>query len=267
MSCSWGRDDDRASRYVLGELQEDERETFELHFLECPDCLGLMQALAELPAVLAEQPLRSAGPARLPAWAWAAAATLFAAVGVSLVLRHAPEPLVPPPTPPPPLVRPSPGPIASESPAPLPSPAKRAAPALDVLARVEPPRYLPLTMRGQAPDPAFEEAMAFYARARYAEAAERLAPLAEGDPQSRFFRGVALLMAGDGEAIAELERTAALEVRPWSVAARYFLAKAHLRRQDVAAARRELALVVAAEGAYASEARRLLGALNERAGR
>lgn len=266
MRCSWGRDDDRASRYVLGELPEDEREAFEQHFLECPDCLGLMQALAELPAVLREPPLRSAGPARLPAWALAVAATVFAAVGASLVLRHAPEPLVPPPTPPAP-VRASPAPTATESPAPLPSPAERAAPRLEVLARVEPPRYLPLTMRGQAPDPAFDEAMAFYARARYAEAAERLAPLVERDPQSRFFRGVALLMAGDGEAIAELERTAALEARPWSVAARYFLAKAHLRRKDVAAARRELALVVAAEGAYASEARRLLGELDGRAGR
>lgn len=266
MSCSWGRDDDRAARYVLGELPEDEREAFEQHFLECGDCLGLMQALAELPAVLREPPLRSAAPARLPAWAWAAAATIFVAVGASLVGRHAPEPLAPPPTPPT-SVRASPGPIPSESPAPLPSPGERAAPRLEVLARVEPPRYLPLTMRGQAPDPAFEEAMAFYARARYGEAAERLAPLAEGDPQARFFRGVALLMSGDAEAMAELERTAALEARPWSVAARYFLAKAHLRHKDVAAARRELALVVAAEGAYASEARRLLRALDERAGR
>jgi hypothetical protein len=263
MSCSWGRDDDRASRYVLGDLPEDEREAFEQHFLECPDCLALMQALAELPAVLGEQPLPSTGRARLPSWALAAAATVFAAVGVSLVLRHAPEPLVQPPTPTT-LGRASPVPApSSESPPALPSPVRRAAPAIEDLARVEPPRYLPLTMRGQAPDPAFDEAMAFYARARYAEAAKLLAPLAERDPQSRFFRGVALLMSDDAEAVDELERTAALEVPPWSVAARFFLAKAHLRQKDLAGARRELALVVATQGTYSTEARRLLRALDE----
>lgn len=266
MSCSRGRNDDLASRYVLGELTEDERDAFEQHFMVCPDCLGLMKTLAELPAVLREPSRRSTGPAHLPAWTWAVAATLFAAVGVSLVLRHAPEPLVPPPTPPLP-VQASPGPAASGSAVPAPSAAVSDAPSLEMLARVEPPRYLPLTMRGQATDPAFDEAMAFYARARYPEAAARLAPLAEGDPQARFFRGVALLMSGDGEAMAELERTAALEARPWSLAARYFLAKAHLRQRDVVAAQRELALVVAARGAYASEARRLLDGLRGRVNR
>lgn len=64
MRCSMSREDDRAARYVAGELSEDEREAFELHFLECTDCLALMQALAELPAVLREPQQPAAAPAR-----------------------------------------------------------------------------------------------------------------------------------------------------------------------------------------------------------
>lgn len=63
MSCSMGRDQDRAARFIEGELPEEEHEAFERHFLECPDCLALMQALAELPAVLSEAPAVAA-PAR-----------------------------------------------------------------------------------------------------------------------------------------------------------------------------------------------------------
>jgi Putative zinc-finger len=82
MSCSMSRDQGRAARFIEGELPEEEHEAFERHFLECPECLALMQALAELPAVLSEP-----RPVVVPARRWRPIGlAAFAAVAASLVL-------------------------------------------------------------------------------------------------------------------------------------------------------------------------------------
>jgi len=89
VSCPQAFENDRGARYVGGELAEEERDAFEQHFLDCPDCLAAMQALGELPAVLREPGVVPRAPAaRLPGvgatWAWAAA--VLVAIGSGFLL-------------------------------------------------------------------------------------------------------------------------------------------------------------------------------------
>jgi hypothetical protein len=84
MNCALSQEHDRAARYVGGELSEDERDAFEVHFLECPECLALMQTLSELPAVLRAPQRLAAVPVRR--WRPIAFASLAAAAALAVWL-------------------------------------------------------------------------------------------------------------------------------------------------------------------------------------
>lgn len=89
MSCPQSFDDDLLPRYAAGELSEAEREAFEQHVLECPDCCASLESLEAARAALATTPAAR----RPPAWARAAALALAClAAGAWLGSRTQPRP-------------------------------------------------------------------------------------------------------------------------------------------------------------------------------
>jgi TolA-binding protein len=147
-----------------------------------------------------------------------------------------------------------------------PSPTASARPSLEELARVDPPPYAPLVLRGAEPrEGAFERAMERYARGDHAAAAAGLRKAVTEDPASseaRFYLGVSELLAGrPPQAVRELSRVAAADDPEFAEAARYYLAKAHLAQRDVEGARAELRRLAQGDGAHKERAERLLQAL------
>jgi TolA-binding protein len=270
VDCERVLQEDVMVAYLRGDLPEAERDAFERHLLECTTCFERLQVVRDLQGVLrrdaAAAPAASVAAPRAagrPATGWLAwaAGAAFVAVGAAIVLRNMAPPGPLPPSPAPPSSPAATGPSA----APV-SPAPPERPPLDVLARVEPPPYAPLLVRGAEPaDVAFGRAMEHYVRGDYAAAATGLRAALKEDPASteaRFYLGVSDLLAGrTEEAIRELGRVAGGDDAGFADAARYYLAKAHLARRDVAAARRELQRVARGDGDHKALAQQLLQAL------
>jgi tetratricopeptide (TPR) repeat protein len=265
--CDRVREEDVAEAYLRGELPEAERDAFEQHCFECAACFDRLQVVRDLKGMLrrdAQAAPRSVMPgarARPPAgWlAWAAGAA-FVAVGAGMVLRNMTPPDGPLPTTAP--VTPSP---ARTDPGTASPPPER--PSLEELARVEPPPYAPLVVRGADPaESAFARAMDAYVRGDYAGAAEGLRAAIRddfADVEAHFYLGVSELLLGRPEAaIREMEGVAASDDEAFVEAARYYAAKAHLAKGDVAAARRELQRVAGGDGDHKEQAKRLLKALD-----
>jgi hypothetical protein len=190
---------------------------------------------------------------------WAAAAALVVATGVAawLMLPQRPEP--------------SPGITRPSTPAPVVTPpASGATPALDDLATVQAPDYIPLTLRSapSAEAAAFDKAMDSYMRKDYAQAARLLEPIAGKTGAAALYLGVARLMMNDSAgAIAALEQSLAAGDPGLAGEARFLLAKAHLRAGRPGAARAELQRVTGLGGSRAADARTLLLELDRRGAR
>jgi cytochrome c-type biogenesis protein CcmH/NrfG len=83
-------------------------------------------------------------------------------------------------------------------------------------------------------------------------------------PQVAFYLGATALLAGrTDEAIVALRATVALGDTPVLEEARFYLARAAFRQGDIAAARTELAALVALGGERRAAAERLLDSLGE----
>jgi tetratricopeptide (TPR) repeat protein len=264
MDCSIAARDELLEGYVSGTLNEQDRDAFEEHYFGCARCFDELQTLQ---AVRDELPRAVAATERRP-WVrgWPAVAALAAAavlaVGSALWMRPAapsapatvalqPAPQAPPP--------------ATTSPPFAAAPAPRAArPSIGHLARFEPPRYEPMTLRG-TPDEAtarFQRGMEHYRKGDYARATEDLRVAADLDAEaahSRFFLGIShLLLNQDDAAIKRLQATIALGDSPYLEDAHFYLAKAFLRREDFRSAATELKKLIQLRGSRANEARRLL---------
>jgi len=193
-----GHERERLSAYLDGELSAEERAEVAAHLAACPECAALLAAFAavdgeasSLPAeapdgyfesfprrvaarLAAGQPA-AAGPRRMPAWAWAAAAALLLAVVTPLTLRRAPT-VAPTPVPEAPAARRAASPEASPPPA-APEPATPApVPAPAAPRKAAPPAILPAPAGPTAPAEARpklearEEAEADFVRAPLAAA-------------------------------------------------------------------------------------------------
>jgi tetratricopeptide (TPR) repeat protein len=191
----------------------------------------------------------------------ALAAAVVLAAGAALWMRSGPPDL--PATaalqPPPPAARPATSPPAAPEAA-----APAANPSSAQLARFEPPRYEPLTLRGM-PDEAtarFQRGMEHYRKGEYERAVEHLRIAAGLDPEAahaQFFLGISLLvLKQDDAAIDRLRRTIALGDSPYLEEAHFYLAKAFLRRNDIGAAETELKKLIQLRGSGSGEAKRLL---------
>jgi len=264
MSCQQVYQHDFIERYVRGEGSRGEREAFERHYFECQPCYEKLRACRLLRAELqpetapGQEIRRRHGMRPRRAWVVAIAASLaLVAVGIGLWSQRQRAPLSPPVSPAaePGLVRPpSPEPVVS----------------IADLARVEPPPYEALRLRGPADEAtqAFRDAMKRYAAADYAGAVRGLERAAHLDPQAPdppFYLGICRLMLADAPAaVRDLRRAASISDAASADEARFYLAKAYLKLEDVEAARRELRLVAGGGREHAAEARNILDELERR---
>jgi tetratricopeptide (TPR) repeat protein len=117
-----------------------------------------------------------------------------------------------------------------------------------MLARFDPPSYIPPALRG-AEDEAterFRTGMRHYQDGNYGEAIPEIRAAAALDPQRagiRFFLGICLLMTEQTDAgIKELRETIALGESAYLEEAHFYLAKAYLGRGEMGAAKEEFNL-------------------------
>lgn len=237
-------DAERLEQYVAGRLDEVTRDAVEQHVLECEACAEDVQLLAALRAGL------STSRASFIPWISAVAAVAVLAIGAGIVRNQRGS--VPLPASPPAAREP----VAVQ-------------PDLDALASFTPPPYLSLRTRAaESPtDRAFDAAMESYNAGRYDRAADLLAEVVKRSPDheaASLFFGISLLAGGrPADAVEPLTRVIERDGTHTGLA-RLMLARAHLRRKDVAAARRELETVTAGADPEASQARALLKALPAR---
>ena len=251
MNCEAAQSENLAERYVLGQLSEPDQSSFEEHYYVCERCLDEVRLLQTLQTAAVPSP--SAARKSLPGWAWGAiAAALIAGAGLAAIpyLRHKPS---------------EPEPVATAAQAPGASSANSA--ALQLLARAEPPRYIPSKLRGTSGSAvdAFRAAMDHYSHADYLAAAEALRPLAKPSPDAAgplFYLGVCELVTGNPAMAAEdMRRVENLGDTPYLEPARFFLAKALLAKEDVPGAAAALELTIQLKGDRETEARQLLDQL------
>lgn len=167
MDCDRVRTEEIAERYLLGRLTEPDRDAFEAHFFECDACLDHLRTLEALQAELASTallPERATAIRRAPMWVWAVAALVLAATTAGLWFAISPGTRAPAPR------------VTQERAAPAPetsSPRPEPNAAVLELARVEPPPYFPVTLRGARDRAAetFDAAMTQYAEGDFAAAA------------------------------------------------------------------------------------------------
>ena len=265
MDCERVAREEILDSYLVGRLSEEDREALEAHYFECARCFDDLTTLKAIQGELRRTARAFAAGRQQRFLRWAPAAGLAAvavlAAGVMFSMR-APAPTALPESPP------AQTPVQTQSPdRPLPraaDPADAPPPSLEQLARVEPPRYDPLRLRG-APDEAtarFERGMERYRAADYQAAIGDLREAAELDPDAthiRFFLGISHLMSGqDNAAIQHLRATIALGDSAYLEEAHWYLAKAFLRQKNVAAARAQLTKLVQLRGSRSAEAQRLL---------
>lgn len=275
MNCEEVSTGEIAEKYLLGRLDESERESFERHYFDCAACFEELQAYRALRAQLARAgrrlPAESATVMRMwPRMSVAAAGAGLVAV-VCLVLWSRPS-------------QSPPG--ASRSPNSGPAPAvatpsvgdERNAPALrsplpddlrDIL-KIEPPRYSPAILRESKGEARrrFRDAMAGYTRRDYASAIPGLEAAAHLDPKApgiHFFLGTCYLLAGrTGPAIEQLTETIRLGGSPFLEESHLYLARAYLVEGDRVAAEGELKIVLGLHGDSTKEAQRLLDRLQDK---
>jgi len=257
MTCEEVIRSEIVEEYLLDQLSEEARDSFEQHYFECGRCFGLLQTYRDVQAELART--REAGLLPAPRrnwvwrWAWAPAMAVVLMV-VSLALWKLPITEIPgPPSQDIQPTAPTPPPAESVSPSlPPSSPPK---PSLDDLARVEPPSYAPSRLRGTADEATarFQEAMKHYQRRDYPAAIAGLRAASNLDPEAPhilFFLGISHLLAGESDtAIEVLRKTIALGDSPYIEDSHFYLAKAYLQKGNIDEATRQLEITTRLRGA------------------
>jgi len=300
--CAWIERDEVFEGYVRDALGPEDRDAFEAHYFSCAACFDRVQVYEALRNELAAWPVEADAAQPGVGWPWRWA---FVPLGASLVLLAAAALWFRSPSSAPPdstvvmapatqqkVVEPPAGPTGPQGPGvsdprgpgvsdpgkPPAStteesarPASLARPpvvALSVLARVEPPVYIPAALRGPRDEAAehFEAAMRRYVDGDYAGAIPGLraaADLKPNAPQVLFFLAACQLITGEIDAAAAgFDRTIALGDSPYLEEAHFYLAKARLRQGRAAAARGELQQVINRHGRMEEEARRLVGQID-----
>jgi hypothetical protein len=274
MDCGRVAREEILESYLAGRLTEQDREAFEEHYFECARCFDELRMLQTIRDVLPGATRESESNWTHGVTRWAPAVGLAAAVvltvGMVLLMRLSSSSNPPEPTK---SASPSEVQIPGAPNRPQPEPATTPELSFEQLARVDPPRYEPVKLRG-APDEAtqrFVRGMEHYRKADYAGAVEGLRAAAELDPDApeiRFFLGVShLMLRQDDAAIDRLRATIALGDSAYLEEAHWYLAKALLRRKDVGATETQLKTVIQLRGPKSGEARQLLTAVERLKGR
>jgi tetratricopeptide (TPR) repeat protein len=271
MTCEQIERDEVVEQYLSGRLPSADQDDFEAHYFDCTYCQERLRVLEDARAQLTREAApvlaqRTSSPTSLrrTAVAWrVAAAGLAAAAVIVLAVRvtRGPDsaaPVVPP-------GGASPGRDVTLQAPQNPTPA----PDLSALAQIQPPRYEPLRLRASmsSAQAAFRTAMELYAAGNYSGAAAGLRRAIELDPSllgAQFYLAVSVLQIdGTDEGVTLLQRVIAAGESPYLEDAHFFLAKARIRRGDIASARSELRRVIALDGDRRDEAQQLLARLPE----
>lgn len=261
MACAAIDDPDLIEAYLLGDLDDPARETFETHLFACDRCLDQLRLLESMQTELRKDPqaavVAPANVAGRPWWLWtAAAAAMLMFVGAAVLLRtrgsQAPPGAAPP--------------VAS-------APAVSSS-AILALARFDPPKYVALELRSPDASPGFAQAMRAYAAGDYGRAAEglrRIARSGSANVEADFFLGISLLMSSDDAAAAEsidpLRRVVERGDSPYRQLASLYLGKALVRHGDLDGADAEWARTRTLPGTHARDAQDLQNALRAARGR
>ncbi len=260
MNCDKVKREELVERYLLDQLDESLREEFELHYFTCPRCFDevrLLQDLrSELPAVATTALGAKVETVHRWRWVWLgalASALLLVSVGVwfrrALNPSHV-SPIQSSATPP--------EAVSSQQ-----APMSRQ-PTLADLASVEAPTYAATTLRSTSDETSlrFRKAMEYYQKQEYRQAAAGLLLAKRADsqrPDIHFYLGACYLVTGQTErSAAEFERTIEFGNSPYLQDAHFYLAKAHLRQENVAASRDELRKVIQLHGEREPQAVKLL---------
>jgi len=259
MNCREAEERDVRERYLLGQLDESEREEFEKHFFECDSCFSQLQISLAIQERLRSQPQPRAlarGAFLRRTWPWTpavAALVLLLAAGLWWrTERRQPERLRAAQSQTQPQLSPQ-----SKPPSPR-------APSLEELAKVEPPPYKPVVLRGaeDESDQTFRNAMEHYLKGDYASAIPGLRVAVRSRPQNprpNFYLGACYLLTGQTQAAVEsLRKTISFGDSAYSEEAHYYLAKAYLKNGQVPEAETELQETVQLGGSRKGEAEEIL---------
>jgi TolA-binding protein len=266
MNCKEAEERAILEGYLLDRLSEAERVEFELHYFECESCSSQLQSGLMVQAELQRQPLaRSQKGGPLPRWIWAwtpafVTIALLFAVGIWWY-----------------AARKQPSQQVSSSPTTASRPETTAqsqppsfeAPSLEELARVEPPAYSPMVLRGGEDETqeTFHKAMQYYVKGDYAHAIPSLRAAVQASPRtarSNFYLGACYLLTDQTDlAIESFRNTISVGDPAYSELAHFYLAKAYLRKKETIAAEDELQRTVRLHGSMEAEAEEILHQLRK----
>jgi TolA-binding protein len=242
------------TQYLLGSLDETERDRLEAHLFECDECFRELDAIRVLQGELrrSQHAIRTADAheGRSAYWGLAAAAALVAVIGGSWWLRP------PTPTPAVPQAATVKAPPEGGAPARLPDT------IVAQLTHIDPPRFVALTVRGESQaESDFDAGMRNYARGDYKGAIvrlERAVAQEPTDPAAVFFLGVSSFLTDDFVAAARrFEAVASLGDSPYQQPASLHLARSLIRLGRLDEAEQTLQRTARA-GTHAAEAGTLL---------
>jgi TolA-binding protein len=261
MNCKEVEERDILEQYLLDRLTDPEREEFEKHYFECGSCFSQLQTVLAMQGDLQQQPSMPARARRASlsrTWIWApafAAIVILFSAGIWWYSARNRQPSQQVASSPPKV---SPEVLVQAQP---PSPV---VPSLEELARVEPPPYSDVVLRGAEGEAqeTFHKAMQFYVKGDYAHAipgVRAAAKASPGDASFNFYLGACYLLAGQTDpAIVSFRKTVSLGDPAYSESAHFYLAKAYLRKKEVAGAKDELQKTVQFHGSLESEAAEIL---------
>lgn len=262
MNCQEVEKQDILEKYLLGRLADEDRDNFEQHYFECDSCFASVQiGIAAQEDLTKNPPVRRSGSRTLfpQLWKWtpAFAALLIVLGGIWWYTARIESRTV--------KVGTSSPPISQDS-------SQRnvtAAPGIEELAKVEPPPYTPIVVRGSE-DSAYEQfrqAMQFYSKGDYARAIPGLRAAAKASPDVpsfSFYLGACYLLTGQVDpGIKFFRKTVSIAVPAYSEPSHFYLAMAYLKKNEVSAAKEELRLTIDMNGGEASKAEALLNQLRK----
>jgi tetratricopeptide (TPR) repeat protein len=264
-TCESIAEQEIAERYLRRELSEAEQDAFERHYFDCPACFERLQTLDVAAGLLRASPPPAGQtvprPRVSPLILAAGIASLASAAAVWWVLSQGSRGSERSVSPHPPAQATARSGSAERVPAGVPVPAR----PLEELRRIEP--LPPLLFRGpkEGWDPA-ARAMEKYASHDYVGAAAGFRDALRADPgslEAALYLGVCELLSGnDAAAIEPLRRVANSGRTSYAETARFYLAKAFLRKGEVESARAELEFLAANGSANARrKSQKLLDAL------
>jgi TolA-binding protein len=266
MNCKEVEEREILEGYLLDRLSESDREEFEEHYFECESCFSQLQTGLTVQEELRRHPRvgRQAGATLLRrAWFWTPAFTALAlllAVGIwwysARERRSQPQ------------VSSSPLKTNPEGSGRSQSFALDAA-SLEKLARVEPPPYSAVVLRGAEDDAqeAFHKAMQYYLKGDFSNAIPGLQIAVKASPRTarfNFYLGACYLLTDQTDsAIESLRKTVSLDDPTYSEQAHFYLAKAYLRKKEVSRAEDELQTTIRLRGSKEAEADEILRQLDK----